>query len=149
MLKILWYALSIIIAVVIMALPVIIGWIFSEMMDNGWIMLISMLVGYSLLFGIWMVHEENEMSGTAEVIGMEYIPVHEKSSVRTQPVIIGGKTSIMTMPTSEIKDEAYTIHVRQKSDDNYKRLHLEVSEAEYNSFELGDEINLEDFSKYN
>lgn len=148
MLRALTYALEFIVAILILLLPTIIGWTLSEKLDNGWIMLFSMLVGYSVIAGMLTVYEENEMTGTAEVIGMEYIPSHEKSGISTQPVIVGGKTSIITMPTSEYKNEAYTIHVRKKTDDSYKRLHLEVGEDEYESFEIGDEIQLSDYEKY-
>lgn len=149
MLRVLMYAIGYIVAILVLLLPTIIGWTLSEKLDNGWVMLISMLVGYSIMAGMWMVYEENELTGTAEVIGMEYIPSHEKSGIRTQPVIVDGKTSIITMPTSEYKEDAYTIHVRKKTDDSYKRLHLEVSESEYESFNIGDEIELSDYEKYN
>lgn len=145
---ILLYAAAIAIMLVVVSLPAIIGFLLIEVWDFFKTGILVMIVGYILMFTTYFVIGDNDLSGTGEVIGMEFVPTHTESGVRTQTVIIDGNPSIMTLPTNKTKVEAYVIHVRKKKDSKYKRYMLEVTEEEYKKTQLGDEIELSEYEKY-
>lgn len=141
-------AFLILIVLSILLLPILVGAFISERWNKLILGVTTMIVLYVLMVSTVVVIGSSELTGTGEVIGMEYVPAHNESSIRTQPTVINGKISIITLPSNEYKEEAYVIHVRKKTDSKYKRYMLEVSKEEFEKFNLGQEIDLGEYEKY-
>jgi len=147
-LNILILAAAVLLVLAVLVIPILVGLFVMDKWEKTILGYTIIIVGYVLMFSAVFVIQTSELTGTGEIVGMEYVPAHNETSVRTQPTIIDGKTSIITLPSNEYKEEAYVIHVRQKTDSKYKRYMIEVTQEDFENFELGEEINLSEYKKY-
>ena len=147
-LEILKAVFVLILVLVILALPILIAMFIIAVWDKELLGIGVAIIGYAIMFSAVFVIDSSELTGIGEVIGMEYVPPHNETSIRTQPTVINGKTSIITLPSNKHKEEAYVIHVRKKTDSKYKRYMLEVPEEKFEDFELGEEVDLSEYEKY-
>ena len=146
--KIITLALFIILALIVLAIPFIVGAFIEYKWDNLILAIVVGIVGYTLMISSYVVITEGQLNGEGEIVGIEHIPAHTESSVKTSPVIINGKTSIITTPSEKFKEEAYIIHVRKKTDSKYKRYMLEITKEEFENMELGQKVNLNEYERY-
>lgn len=147
--KIIILTLIIILALIVLAMPLIIGAFVDYKWGNIILSATVVVIGYILMIsGYIVIGGGNQLSGEAEIVGIEYIPAHTKQTVTTRPVVIGGKTSVVTVPSKDFKEEAHVIHVRKKTGSEYKRYMLEIPEEEFENVELGQKVNLSGYERY-
>ena len=146
--KIITLTMLIILSLVVLAMPLIIGFFIECKWDNIILTSVVVLIGYILMISGYIVIAGSQLSGEAEVVGLEYIPAHTEQSVKTLPVIINGKTSIVNAPSKDFKEETHVIHVRKKTDSGYKRYMLEIPEEEFENVKLGQKVKLNEYERY-
>lgn len=146
--KIITLTLLIILALIILTLPLIIGFFIEYKWDNLVLTTVSIVIGYILMLSCYIVIAGSQLSGEAEIVGIEHIPAHTESTVKTLPVTINGNTSTITTPSKDFKEEVHVIHVRKKTDSGYKRYMLEISEEEFENVKLGQKVKLNEYERY-
>lgn len=146
--KLITLTLIIILALIVLAMPLIIGFFVDYKWGNIILSATVVVIGYILMISGYIVISDSHLSGEAEIVGIEYIPAHTKQTVTARPVFIGGKTTVVTVPSKDFKEEAHVIHVRKKTESEYKRYMLEISEEEFENVELGQKVNLSGYERY-